>query len=91
MYLLSFLGIFFNDSVHSLSELHMVTFNIQQIYLAHVQLLILTDEEFFILSVRPGTGGVFGEMLSASLSFFISPFFWGLSGTPDATVISSEP
>lgn len=50
MYLLSFLGIFFNDSVHSPSELHFVTFNIQQMRLAHVQFLILTDEELFILS-----------------------------------------
>lgn len=71
MYLLSFLGIFFNDSVHSLSELHMVTFNIQQMYLAHVQPLILTDEEFFILSVLPGTGGVFGEVLSVIFHFSI--------------------
>lgn len=50
MYLLSFLGIFFNDSVHSPSELHFVTFNIQQMRLAHVQFLILTDAELFILS-----------------------------------------
>lgn len=79
MYLLSFLGIFFNDSVHSLSELHMVTFNIQQMYLAHVQYLILPDEEFFILSLLPGIGGIFSEVLSVSASLFISLFFWGLS------------
>ena len=47
MYLLSFLGSFFNDSVHALSELHFVTFNIQQMYLAHGLFLILREEEFF--------------------------------------------
>lgn len=67
MYLLSFLGIFFNDSMQSLSELHIVTFNIQQMYLAHVQFLLLTDGEFFILSVLPGTRGIFSEMLSVDL------------------------
>lgn len=53
--------------MHSLSELHIVTLNIQQMYLAHVQFLLLTDGEFFILSVLPGTRGVFSEMLSVDL------------------------
>jgi hypothetical protein len=47
--LVKFLRNLFNDSVHSPSELHFVTFNIQQMDLAHVQFLILIDEEFFIL------------------------------------------
>ena len=47
MYLLSFLGIFFNDSVPSLSELPFVTFNVQQMHLAHGHGWILTVEEFF--------------------------------------------
>jgi len=59
MYLLSFLGIFLNDSVHSLSELSFVTFNIQQMHLAHRLSLILRDEESSIFSVLPGSGGVF--------------------------------
>lgn len=67
MYLLSFLGIFFNDSMHSLSELCIVTFNIQQMYLAHVWFLLLTDGEFFMLSVLPGPRGIFSEMLSVDL------------------------
>lgn len=54
--------------MHSLSELHIVTFNIQQMYLAHVWFLLLTDGEFFMLfSVLPGTGGIFSEMLSVDL------------------------
>lgn len=59
MYLLSFLGIFVNDSVHSLSELSFVTFNIQHMRLAHRPSLTLRDGEPSIFSVLPGSGGVF--------------------------------
>lgn len=68
--LVKFLKNFFNDSVCSLSELCFVTFNIQQMYLAHVQFLILIDEEFFILFVLPGTRSIFSSVLSVSFSFF---------------------
>lgn len=59
MYLLSFLGIFVNDSVHSLSELSFVTFNVQQMRLAHRPSLTLRHGESSIFSVLPGSGGVF--------------------------------
>lgn len=45
-----------------LSELRVVTLNIQQMCLAHVQLLILRDEEFFILAVQPSARSILSQM-----------------------------
>lgn len=44
------------------SELRVVTLNIQQMCLAHVQLLILRDEEFFILAVQPSARSILSQM-----------------------------
>lgn len=44
------------------SELRVVTLNIQQMCLARVQLLILRDEEFFILAVQPSARSILSQM-----------------------------
>lgn len=44
-----------------LSERRVVTLNIQQMCLARVQLLILRDEEFFILAVQPSARSILSQ------------------------------
>lgn len=68
--------------MHSLSELHIVTFNIQQMYLAYVQFLLLTDGEFFILLALPGTRGIFSEMFSVDFNITVAASFLIISNNP---------
>lgn len=62
-----------------LSELRVVTLNIQQMCLAHVQLLILIDEEFFILTILPSARSILSQtqppLLFLAILYLIFPVF----------------
>lgn len=62
-----------------LSELRVVTLNIQQMCLAHGQLLILIDEEFFILTILPSARSILSQtqppLLFLAVLYLIFPVF----------------